>query len=92
MNSKNAAALVAGLWIFGGTLAGGLVLGPEVAAVPSVRVTASDDWGHWPQCRLEDGSDVDGQCIWISPRTGDAYLNPTPDEVDDAVYTRGYTN
>ena len=34
-----------------------------------------------PICQLEDGSDVDGQCIWIDPDTGNAYINPTPEEV-----------
>lgn len=34
-----------------------------------------------PMCDLEDGSDVDGLCIWIDPDTGDAYANPTQEEV-----------
>ena len=31
-----------------------------------------------PLCATEDGSDVDGLCIWIDPDTGEAYLNPEP--------------
>jgi len=31
-----------------------------------------------PQCATEDGSDVDGLCVWIDPDTGNAYLNPEP--------------
>lgn len=34
-----------------------------------------------PICRFEDGSDIDGQCLWIDPDTGNAYINPTPEEV-----------
>ena len=34
-----------------------------------------------PMCQVEDGSDVDGQCFWVDPDTGDMYINPTPEEV-----------
>lgn len=27
------------------------------------------------RCLLEDGSDVDGPCLWIDPDTGEGYLN-----------------
>jgi hypothetical protein len=34
-----------------------------------------------PVCQYEDGSDVDGQCLWTDPDTGNVYINPTPEEV-----------
>lgn len=45
----------------------------------AVDLTANADI---PRCAYEDGSDVDGLCVWIDPDTGDAYLNPTPEEVN----------
>ena len=38
-------------------------------------------YGPLPACQTEDGSDIDGYCLWTSPRTGNVYLNPTPEEV-----------
>lgn len=34
-----------------------------------------------PRCQEEDGSDIDGVCVWIDPDTGNSYINPTPEEV-----------
>jgi len=34
-----------------------------------------------PLCQQEDGSDVDGYCLWVDPDTGRGYINPTPEEV-----------
>jgi len=33
-----------------------------------------------PYCQFEDGSDVDGYCLWVDPDTGMGYINPTPEE------------
>ena len=53
MTSKNAIALVSSAWILGGTLAGGLVLGPAVHAAPTTSATSAaceEDQPCW-DCR-----------------------------------------
>jgi hypothetical protein len=32
-----------------------------------------------PYCQQEDGSDVDGYCLWVNSK-GEGYINPTPEE------------
>ncbi len=73
MNKKTAIALAAANAAFGGLLALGFAAAPQTPATVYAQPL--------PYCQTEDGSDVDGQCIWIDPDTGDAYINPTPAEV-----------
>ena len=50
-----------------------------------------------PYCQQEDGSDVDGYCLWVSP-SGQGYINPTPEEryrntafeADTGAYVGGF--
>jgi hypothetical protein len=55
-------------------------LGVAVGAM----LLAQPDTGHGasflPICAEEDGSDIDGLCMWVDPDTGDGYINPTPEE------------
>ena len=67
-------ALIA-LWI--GAI-GFTVPAPEFDEEPDPAVTAVIEM---PYCQLEDGSDVDGYCLWVDPGTGHGYINPTPQEV-----------
>lgn len=50
-----------------------LALAPWWVTVPA--------WAELPQCQTEDGSDIDGYCLWTDPDTGNVYLNPTPAEL-----------
>lgn len=49
-----------------------------------------------PYCQFEDGSDVDGYCLWVDPGTGHGYINPAPEEVaglyepDTGAYVGGF--
>lgn len=73
MKVSNAATLVCMVWSFGITMfLGELYLSQahEVSAGPDI-----------PVCIEEDGSDVDGLCVWTDPDTGDMYLNPTWEEM-----------
>jgi hypothetical protein len=68
----NKYAFLAAKLTLGGSLALGFMLAPHgVAHAEPI-----------PVCQYEDGSDVDGQCLWTDPDTGNVYINPTPEEVD----------
>lgn len=68
----------------------GAMLG--AAIVYPANAEAATDYGDehlkpMTRCQYEDGSDVipdrADQCVWIDPDTGDMYINPTPEEVDN---------
>jgi hypothetical protein len=87
-----------------GLIAGALALSPLTIGLPAALgqmaptthvVAGGGLYDPLPRCAEEDGSDVDGFCVWVDPDTGDMYVNPTPEEVtrnDDAIYERGYVN
>lgn len=74
MSRNTAAALVVAVWTFGATMALGELYSARVQAIATPTVTV-------PYCGTEDGSDVDGVCVWVDPDTGDLYVNPTPEEM-----------
>lgn len=63
------------MWVMVGAYA---VPAPEFDEEPDPAVTAVIEM---PYCQMEDGSDVDGYCLWVDPGTGHGYINPTPEEV-----------
>lgn len=71
---KTSVALVGAVWAFGITM----FIGELYNSVATHEVSAGPDI---PVCIEEDGSDVDGLCVWTDPDTGDMYLNPTWEEM-----------
>lgn len=69
MKSHIVTALVAAA-----TAAGAMLLASPDADADGVAVI------EMPYCQFEDGSDVDGYCLWVDPDTGMGYINPTPEE------------
>lgn len=94
MNTKNAAALVTGLWVLGGTLAGGLVLGPAVHAgthTVALSTTCEEDQPCW------DCETMGNRLCGTGQRAGEEWDRQFDDTVgsspiDDQIYIDGYIN
>ena len=65
--------------IITGLVAAATAVGAMILASPDA--SADEVWVLMPLCQQEDGSDVDGYCLWVDPDTGRGYINPTPEEV-----------
>lgn len=48
-----------------------------LAQIHEASAKADDVWVLMTRCQTEDGSDVDGVCVWVDPDTGDGYINNT---------------
>jgi hypothetical protein len=77
VNGKQAAALAATLWLFGGLLGLGFGTahahaGPGVINLTTMTVDGTD----YPVCVMEDCSDQPGQVgLWLDQDTGNWYLS-----------------
>lgn len=71
MRTNILAAVAAGLAALGIGLTGAPAMADDSPAFP---------YGPLPVCHEEDGSDIDGYCIWINSE-GEMFLNPTPEEM-----------
>jgi len=74
--------LLAALWTFVAVFTlGQMYLSRLPEPEPPVQQTLiSHRLTQIPRCALEDGSDVEGICVWIDPDTGNVYINPTEEE------------